>query len=143
MNLGPKGAEHSKGVEYNAPSAPYQKLKDAKADGAWQNSQNGNSISYFSMCNDPADPSIESVARELLSDLRDAKVLRQMSLTYNAREALETEIEGKVDGVLTRIRTLIFKKNGCTYTLSQIGIPRAFEDDRSRFNEFLKGFRAP
>src|SRR5690348_17044575 len=64
VNLGPKGAERSRNVEFQAPGSPYTALKDTRADGAWQNTKNGNSISYFSTCNDPADPPLETVARE-------------------------------------------------------------------------------
>ena len=45
--------------------------------------------------------------------------------------------------MLTRIHSLIFKKNGCMYTLTYIGVPRAYDSDRAIFDEFLKGFQAP
>jgi hypothetical protein len=143
VNIGPKPGERSKGVEYSAPDKPYEKLKDTRADGAWQNAASGNSISYFSTCNDPADPPLDSVARDLFSELRESNVIRQSTTSFNSREALDMEVEGKVDGVPTRIRAVIFKKNGCTYTLSQIGVPRAFESDRPKFQSFIGSFQAP
>jgi hypothetical protein len=143
VNIGPKPGERSKGVEYNAPEKPYDKLKDTRADSAWQNTVNGNSISYFSTCNDPADPPLETVARDLFSELRDMIVIRENSKPFNSREALDMEVEGKVDGVPTRVRAVIFKKNGCTYTLSHIGVPRAFESDRPKFQTFIESFKAP
>ncbi len=143
VNIGPKGAERSQGVEFNAPGSPYESLKETPADGAWQNRANGNSISYFSTCNDPADPSLETVARELFAGLAEMKEVATHRGTFNGRESLEMEVEGRVEGVLTRIRSLMFKKNGCLYTLSHIGIPKSFEQDRSRFNEFMRSFQAP
>lgn len=143
VSIGPKDGERSKGVQFKAPQAPYKPLKDAHADGAWQNTQNGNSISYFSTCNDPADPPLESVSRDLFGGLQDMKEIKNTTTVYNGREALDDEVEGKVDGILTRIHAVVFKKNGCTYTLSFIGVSRAFEQDRAVFENFLKEFRAP
>lgn len=143
VNLGPKGPDKSKNVDFKPPHSPYETLKEAPADGAWINKKNGNSISYLSTCNDPADPPLESVSRELMAELRDNKQIRLESLTFNGREALDQENEGKVDGILTRVRSLIFKKNGCLYTLNYIGRSKTFETDRRVFEDFLKGFQAP
>lgn len=143
VNLGPKPGERSKGVDYRAPASPYEFLKDTRADGAWQNKSNGNSISYFSTCNDPADPALETVSRELFNELKDIRTIKQESSNFNSRESLEMEVEGKVDGVPTRIRALMFKKNGCTYTLSHIGLPKGFDADRRMFDDFLRSFQAP
>lgn len=143
VNIGPKGAQKSEGVTYNSPGSPFKQLENARADGAWLNSDNGNSISYLSTCNDPADPSLETAAREMVADLKDLQTIKSEVTTFNGREALDNEVEGKVEGVSTRIRSMIFKKNGCLYTISMVGITKTFDQDRSRFAEFLKGFRAP
>lgn len=143
VNIGPKGGEHSKNVQVAAPGLPYQPLKQSNADGAWQNSKNGNSISYFSTCNDPADPSIESASSDLMSELRELKVINQTRTVFNGREALDQEVEGRVEGIPTKIRAVVFKKNGCIYSMSFIGVSKAFDSDRSVFEEFLKGFKAP
>jgi len=143
VNLGQKPGERSKNVEFTPPSPPYTPLKNTPADGAWENKKSGNSISYFSTCNDPSDPSLESVARDLFSGLSDMDTVSQSQPTFNGRGALQTEVEGKVDGVPTRIEALLFKKNGCTYTLSHVGLPKSFASDKKVFAEFLKGFQAP
>ena len=84
----------------------------------------------------------EQSYRQLLSLVFDGDG-HNIRTASNGREALETEVEGKLDGVMTRIRALVFKKNGCTYTISHIGVPRTFEEDRGRFTEFLGNFQAP
>lgn len=143
VNIGPKGPDRSAHVVLKMPPKPYEQLNDEHADGAWQNRKNGNSISYLSICNDASDPSLESVSRELLSELVDVRMIHLGSTTFNARDAIDQEYEGKVDGILTHIRAVIFKKNGCTYTLSYIGVPHSFDADRTLFDNFLKGFQAP
>jgi hypothetical protein len=143
VSLGPKPGEQSKGVQFASPPPPYEPLEQSRADGAWQNTKNGNSISFFSTCNDPAEPPLEFLSKELFSELGEMKMLRQRLITFNGREALEQEVEGKVDGVLTRIHAVLFKKNGCTYTLSFIGVPNAYENDRAVYAGFLQRFHAP
>lgn len=143
LNLTPQKGERSKGVRFTPPSDPYVSLNTTQADVAWQNKLNGNSISFFSTCNDPADPSLELVSKELFADMRDLNVLRRDTRLFNAREALDLEVEGKVEGVATRVRALIFKKNGCIYTLSHVGLPPVFDHDRERFDGFLRSFEAP
>lgn len=143
VNIGNKPGQKSTAIELKAPGAPFEEMRKTPADGAWQNRSNGNTISYYSSCNDSTDPAIEAVMRELFLEVKDLKTIRTGNSTFNGRESLETEVEGKLDGVATRIRALVFKKNGCTFTLSHIGVLRSFEDDRGRFNHFLQNFKAP
>jgi hypothetical protein len=143
VNLGPKPGQRSTEVALKPPSVPYEELRKTAADGAWQNKSNGNTISYYSSCKDATDPAIDVVMRELFMEVRDLKTITTSNRIFNGREAQETEVEGKLDGVMTRIHALVFKKNGCTYTLSHIGLPRSFEQDRSRFNDFVGSFQAP
>ncbi len=118
-------------------------MKDATADGAWLNKANGDSISYFSTCNDPSDPSLDSVARDLFSGVSELNIVNQSNPTFNGREALKMDAQGRIDGVVTRISTLVFKKNGCTYTLSHVGVSKTFDHDQVTFETFLKSFKAP
>jgi hypothetical protein len=143
VNIGAKAGSKSKGVTYNPPAAPFENLNDTPADSAWQNKKNGNSISFYSTCNDPSDPPLESVSKDLFVDMSDMKVIRQDLSQYNGREALNMEVEGKIDGVDTRVRSVVFKKNDCIYTLSFIGLPKSFEQDRVRFENFIGSFQAP
>jgi len=143
LNIAPQKGERSRGVHFMPPPRPYLVLKSTTADAAWQNKENGNSISFFSNCNEPSPQSLEAVSRELFLDLRDLKVLRRELRLFNAREALDIEVEGRVEGVPTRVRAVIFQKNGCTYTLSHVGLPTVFETDREFFDGFLRSFQAP
>ena len=143
VNIGAKAPGKSKGVTYVAPTAPFESLSDTSADSAWQNKRNGNSISFYSSCNDPSDPPLEAVSKDLFNDMTELKVIRQESTPFNGRESLNMEVEGKIDGVDTRIRSLVFKKNDCIYTLSFIGLPKSFEQDRARFESFVRSFQAP
>lgn len=139
---GGKKTKRAEDVKFEPPPAPFKELSARDADSAWQNKRNGNTISYLSTCNDPADPPLESLQSEMLSALEDLRVLRSETRTYNAREALATEAEGMVDGIPTRIETMIFKKNDCIFTLSFVGLSKTFVEDQNRFHEFLNHFEA-
>lgn len=144
VNLGAgKGPERSTKVNYSAPGGPFHELKKTQADAAWQNSSNGNSISYLSTCNESADPSLENATDEMISVLGTTKTLSQKSYMFDGRAALDTEAEAKVEGVPTKMRTLVFKKNGCLYTLSFLGVTKSFDQDQKYFDAFVKGFSAP
>lgn len=143
LNVGGGSVEKSSGVEFTEPAGSFERLPDTRADRAWLNRSNGNSISYLSTCNDPADPSLETATNELFAGLSDLKVVRSSRASFNGRDALTTEVEGKLEGVQTRIRAMVFKKNGCLYTVSYVGIPDAFVKDLHHFENFLQSFEAP
>ena len=143
VNIGPKGAEKSKNVKVVAPAPPFKEVKGLKADGAWQNTNNGNSLSYLSTCHEQVDPTLEVATDEVISAFGETKQLSQKKLEFDGRDALDTEAEARVEGVPTKIRTLVFKKNGCLYTLSLIGLTKYFAKDVSSFESFVNGFEAP
>lgn len=143
VNLGAGKTARSEDVEFVAPTTPFEQLSNSRADGAWQNPENGNSISFFSSCDDAADPSLESVIRDLFIDLKEMKTLRSEASIFNGREAQIAEVEGLIDGVKTRIHAVVFKKNNCLYTLSYIGVSTAFDHDHGRFDDFTRSFKAP
>lgn len=143
VNIGGEKAERSKGVRLFQPKDPYTEIEGSRADGAWRNPANGNSISYFSTCNEAADPSLENATTELFADLKQLVIKRQATTTFNGREALDSEVEGKMEGIATRVRAIVFKKNGCLYTLSHVGVASKFDEDRQAFDSFAKGFEAP
>jgi hypothetical protein len=143
VNIGPKGPEKSKNVSVTPPDAPFEEIKGLRADGAWQNPQNGNSISYLSTCNEQSDPSLETATDEMIAAFGETKRLSQKKLVFDGRDALDTEAEARVEGVPTKIRALVFKKNGCLYTLSLIGVAKTFEKGQRPFEDFVKGFQAP
>jgi hypothetical protein len=143
LNIGQQKGERSSGVRFDPPGFPFQPLEGGRADGAWQNRQNGNSISYLSSCDDPSDPALDLVMRDLFADFKDMKSLKRETTQFNGREAEVAEVEGLVDGVRTRVHAVVFKKNNCLYTLSYIGVAPSFEADHGRFEQFLGSFRAP
>jgi hypothetical protein len=143
VNLGAGKSERAAQVEFTSPASPFSPIHSKNADGAWQNRHNGNSISYLSNCNDPVDPPLDMVTRELFAELSNLNILRNELSTFNGREALIEEVEGYVEGIKTRIHAVVLKKNNCIYTLTYVGVSSAFENDHPQFDAFLRNFKAP
>ncbi len=143
INVGGGKAERADDVEFNEPPDPFDDEDAGNVDEGWKNPKNGNSISYISECNTGQDPSLQSVRSGVLSTLSEAEVTSEDKRPYNGREALRSEASGKVDGVVTRLDLMIFKKNNCLYIITYVALPDSYDADRKHFENFLEGFKAP
>lgn len=129
-------------VEYAAPAAPYKLISTNSADRAWLSASTGNTISFLSECG-ANDPSLQQMETETLSALNSLKIIETKDLSFNGRAARQTVAQGKVDGVPVQILVIIFKKNGCNYTLSYGGIEKNFQVEAAAFESFKQSFKAP
>jgi hypothetical protein len=143
VQIGPKGPDTAKNVKFEPPPDPYEKFEIPDVDKAWKNKKNGNSISFRTACNDPVESEIDSIQHVIQDGLDSATVESSVKTMYNGREALQSVIQGKLDGVSTKLEVMIFKKNRCTYTLTYVALPQNFKKDQSVFEIFLKKFEAP
>ena len=130
-------------VGFVQPSVPFKEISLPNADRAWQNKQNGNTISFNSTCNESADPSIEAAKDDLLSSLDDTKILDHKDGIFDGRESETTSAIGTVDGVRTQVEILVFKKNNCIFSLSYVGVEKNFSQNVAQYSEFLQSFKAP
>lgn len=143
VNIPSNTGSPAKDIKCENVGEPFKELKIKTSDRAWVSSKTGNSISYISECYTSVDSTLEQLENESLVALNKLKIIQSKNLTYNAREALSTISEGEVDGVLVKTQTLVFKKNGCNFTLSYGGIRSNFESELSHFQKFTETFRAP
>ena len=143
VSLENKTVKRSADAQAQSPAAPFEKINAEQVDGAWKNSKTGNIISFLSDCTKNTDPSLESLHYETLQGLQDEKILSENRITYLERDALRSSITGKVDGIVSSLDLLIFKKNGCSYVLSFISTPKTRNEDLPYFEKFLNGFRVP
>ena len=145
VNLGggSVGGKKSEGVQVAAPTTPFTVQKRMDVDGAWKSEKNGNTISYISDCQDPTDPTLDSIVHDAIAGLVDLKIESSESPTMLSREARRVVASGKVDGVQSKIDLLAFKRNHCIYILTYVGVFSAFTTDHAQFDKFISGFRAP
>lgn len=133
----------AKDVQFSTPADPFEKLKASNADRSWLSSKTGNTISYLSECGSTVDLNLQTIESESLSALSKLNTLSSETLLYNGREARQSISTGELDGVPVQMALLIFKKNGCTYTLTYGGLKKQFSAEISDFEKFKVDFKAP
>jgi hypothetical protein len=131
------------GISLEAPAAPFKEIKSSSADRAWLSDKTGNTISYFSECGNPNDPSLATLESDALTALNDYQTLKSQDLTFNERAARQTTAHGQVDGVDVQLMVVVFKRNSCNYTVSYGGVQKNFDKESGAFQKFLSKFKAP
>lgn len=142
VNLGSQKVAKSDGVKFEAPGVPFRPL-ESTADGSWKNKDTGSTIAYQSGCGEAADLPLEALADDLLAGLEDKREVAKSKRPFDGRESLDIEVEGRLDGVVTRNRALVYKKNRCSYTLTYVSLPQFADRDRAQFEKFILSFAAP
>lgn len=143
VNLGNEKIAKSKSVDYKSPGKPFESIDIKNADKAWKNPETGTTLSYLSICNDPADPTLASLRDSTIAGIEELKTLSEEVVSFNGRQAIKTSATGQLDGVKILIKLLIFKKNNCNYTISLVGVQDKAEKDLEKFDIFTNGFSAP
>lgn len=144
VNLGQGGkGKRAEGVEIREPASPFEADKRDDVDAAWKNPKNGNVISYLSDCKDPSDPPLDNIVQGVISGLTELQIDSKESTMHQGREARRVAATGKVDGVLSAIDLMVFKRNTCIYILTYVGVKKSFPENRAEFGRFVEGFRAP
>ena len=123
------------------PSAPYTEIKIGAADRSWQNPKNGNTISYVSSCNMSAEPNLEVLSKMALDGVENLRIVQKNYITFNGREALNTILVGRVDGVPVQADLTVLKKNNCVFNLTYIGSLNTFMLDLLLYKNFVKDFK--
>lgn len=130
-------------MTYTEPGKPFAEIKGGSADSAWQSEVTGNTISFISECGGANDPGLKQLEGESLSALGKLKIEDSLSATFSGRESLMTVATGEVDGVPVKTKLVIFKKNGCNYTLSYGGVEKKFAAELGYFDKFVQSFNVP
>jgi len=142
VNLPSSSGSPAKDVKFDAPASPFEDMKVKTADKAWISKNTGNTISFLSDCNSSSDPTLQQLQSESLAVLDNLKVLDSKDSDFNGRESNSTFAQGEVDGVPVKTEILVFKKNGCNFTLSYGGVLSRFEAEKKFFDKFKESFKA-
>ena len=142
VQITPNKSRKAQDAKFQEPSSPFKKLQIENADSAWQSQKTGNTIAFISECNGN-DQSLNSLERESLATMSKAQLLKSQPIDFSGREALESFIEGQVDGINVKLSQIIFKKNGCNFILSYVGRKESFETETNIFDAWKKTVRVP
>lgn len=132
----------AKDIRFESPNSQiFSEIKVLSSDKAWISKSTGNTISYYSDCQKNSDPSLELMQSDAISVLENPKILQENQIEFNMRKAQESISEGSVDGVLIKMKILVFKKNGCNIIISYGGVKKNFNLELSEFQNFLTHFK--
>ncbi|MCH2533310.1 MAG: hypothetical protein MK008_02585 [Bdellovibrionales bacterium] len=132
----------SSNYSFVQPNEDDFKVADSKElDHLWVHKENGNSISILSDCSTSYDPSLQQLKNGITSGINNLQTKSSNYKTYNKRKALFTHIQGDVDGVMSEFDLVIFKKNGCVYTLTHVATKNSYSITKDSFNKFVSNFK--
>lgn len=133
----------AKDIELKSPQVPFKEITISNSDKAWLSEKTGNTISYSSECGGNSELSLQQLETDSLSALSNLEIMKAEEFTYNSRAARQSLSQGQIDGVPVQITLLVFKKNGCNFTLSYGGTKKNFEAEKHFFDIFKDNFKAP
>lgn len=142
-------APKSSAYKVTPPATPWTKLAVTKdpetietmrADLAYENPDSGAIISLNSLCRKYANASLEILTDNLVRGISGKKLKDRKSLTVDQAEAMDSVFLGQLDGVDLQIRTVVLKKDGCTYDFIHISTLKRM-DQTDTFDQFLASFR--
>lgn len=143
IDINKNTVKRAENVEYKDPAGSFEEFSSETLDKGWRNTENGNAISFVSDCENPSDPSLDSIESGVLSGLTDVNHVLEKREMYNGRAAKHSVVTGKVDGIPSQIELMVFKKNNCIFVLSYVALVNTYEANKGNFQKFLEGFKAP
>lgn len=133
----------AKKVSFTEPQTPFAAFSTENADKAWQSEKTGATIAYLSECQGNMDTQLKTVESESLTAITRPVVLSSKTGLFNERESIETLAEGSIDGIHVKISLVVFKKNGCNFTITYMGRKTRFDSELNLFSRFKESFVVP
>lgn len=123
------GVYEDRDVRYalEPPGQGWEPLDVAQANLAWTSPELAASLLVNSHCRGIDDAPLPVLTRHLLIGMRDVEVLSERRLRISRREALESVVKARLDGVERRLVILVLKKDGCVYDIVLDASPATFE----------------
>ena len=116
--LGGPVREDKKANDYSISGlkAPWKKISEkADADHAWLNSESGAILALRSLCHRYEHISLRNLAQNLYTVLQDVEVIDTQSRSIASREAFESHVKGRIDGVDVESKIVVLRKNHCIF----------------------------
>ena len=110
-----------------APGPGWAPLSVEDANAAWIQTDTQATLLVNAHCQGVDDAPLEALSRHLVFGMTERKVSHQERLMISRREALETELTAKLDGVPRKLKMLVLKKDGCVYDVVLASPPEAFQ----------------
>ncbi len=147
FNLDSLKDKKAKGIVFQPPPEPYQKVEKEEMDMAWENPENNSTLSFFSNCSRVTRfVPLKQFQKELLDGLKTFQVRSQKETEHQDQKAVYLLLSESGSGSqIMSMEIFLFKKEKCFYVLSFLKpLLKEYNIDQvSVFENFVKGFHAP
>ena len=123
-----------------APGPGWSEIVVESANAAWFHDGAKASLMVSSHCQGVDDAPLEALTRHLTIGMTEVVLLSETRIMLSRREALETELTAKLDGVPRRQVILVLKKDACVYDIVLDASPATFETARPGYDAVKTGF---
>jgi hypothetical protein len=89
---------------------------------------------------DGDDVPLQALTQHLFMMFTERETLEQKVVPLDGREAMQTVLRAKLDGVPKMFDAYVLKKDGCVYDFVVISTPGKFDANRQSFETFVSGF---
>lgn len=132
-------------VKYEIGNLPdnWKRLEvEDQNDLAWIDKADGSIIQVNSTCKHSDDIPLKSLTRHLLIGFTETKLLQQDTITIAAREALQTRLIAKLDGVPRALLLVVMKKDTCLYDFALLSPSEdSLAGHQPTYQRFVSAFR--
>lgn len=101
--------------DVGAPGEGWKDIPIKTGNAAWLQEATQATLLVNSHCEGVDDAPLAALTRHLTFGMTDRQVLSEKPITLSRREALETVLTAKLDGVPRKMKILVLKKDGCVY----------------------------
>jgi len=122
------------------PGEGWRPLQLERADVAWHHPGLGAGLLVNSACEGVQDSPLIGLTNELLIGTTEREILDQQVLPWSRREALESIVVGKLDGVPRKRAIFVLKKDGCVYDIVYDAPPTTFDEGLAAYRRVRDGF---
>jgi hypothetical protein len=99
------------------PGKNWRRLSLKDADLAWINELSRSTLLVNSQCKEAKDVPLTALTVQLLIGMTEQNIESQRVLPWSDREALETVVTAKIDGIFRKLSIFVLKKDGCVYDI--------------------------
>ncbi len=151
--MGCGGARTLRGNTYQDPEATYlvgtldpewRELSgvEGRNDLAWVHDDLAAIIQINASCDPALDIPLTALTNHLLFGFTERVIKSQRTVPMSSREALETHVQAKLDGVPRELLLYVLKKNGCVYDFSLVAPPgQQFAEAKRSYGPFVAAFK--
>src|SRR5262245_20444557 len=121
--------------------ATWRRIEVSHAALAFRDDSRDATIAVNGRCGaDGEDVPLAALTQHLFLAFTEREILEQKNIPLNGREAMNTVLSAKLDGVPKKFNVYVLKKDGCVYDFLYIVRPDRFDQGATEFDRFVQGF---